>query len=226
LPDDDEDEVTTEGPTEDRLWLIQCKREQKLPPKKLQSHLSEIEPTNLYGVVLAAPCDFSKASRDVLQQWCSRNGIAEWHVWGKAELEDMLFQPKNDHLLFAYFGISLQIRKRSIRTDVRLLITIKRKLKRGLEKRGFNLPVILRDPTDDRYPYSDRSKPLEERDHRWRVCTAGALSPTTTRRCQRRPSYPISLLAVPQPARRPVKGERSEVANPRTHPSDSQAESG
>ena len=31
----------------------------------------------------------------------------EFYLWGAGELEDMLYQPKNDHILFAFFGISL-----------------------------------------------------------------------------------------------------------------------
>ena len=52
--------------------------------------------------------------------------VQEVYVWGKAELEDMLFQPKNDHLLFAYFGVSLAIRRRSLRTEIRSKLSMKK----------------------------------------------------------------------------------------------------
>jgi hypothetical protein len=168
--DTDDDPIDT--PAEERIWLVQCKRERRIGPKKLEEYLAAIDPTiasSLYGVVFAAPCDFSKATRDVQHQWCLKNQVSEWVIWGKAELEDMLFQPKNDHLLFAYFSISLQIRKRSARTEIRAQVAMKRKLKTRLEARGANLPVVLRDPTDERYPYIDRDKPKDQRDHRWRV---------------------------------------------------------
>lgn len=170
-PDDDD-----EGDSQDRLWLIQCKRERKLTPKKMQQYLDEIDGSSrmgLYGIVFAAAADFSKATRDTLATWCATHGIAEWMIWGKAEIEDLLFQPKNDHLLFAYFGISLQIRRRSSRAIIRSIVTTKRKLKSRLESRGHNLPVVIRDPTDDRYPITDRSVPVEKRDHRWRVFSSG-----------------------------------------------------
>jgi hypothetical protein len=48
-------------------------------------------------------------------------------LWGKAEIEDQLFQPKNDHLLFAYFGVSLQMRRRSLKTEIRARLAMKRK---------------------------------------------------------------------------------------------------
>jgi hypothetical protein len=36
-------------------------------------------------------------------------GVSEFHLLGRAELDDMLYQPKNDRILFAVFGISLVI---------------------------------------------------------------------------------------------------------------------
>jgi hypothetical protein len=101
----------------------------------MRQHLGEIaddEARRLYGIVFAAACDFSKATRDVLHIWCREHGISEVHVWGKGEIEDQLFQPKNDHLLFAYFGISLQIRRRSARTSLRSMMAMKRKVMRHL----------------------------------------------------------------------------------------------
>src|SRR5258705_372371 len=65
------------------------------------------------------------------------------HLWGKGEIEDMLFQPKNDHLLFAYFGVSLQVRRRSLRTDVRARLATKRKAQKVLER--FAHGVLVRD---------------------------------------------------------------------------------
>lgn len=38
-------------------------------------------------------------------------GVREPYLCGKAEIEDLLFQPKNDHLLFTYFRFSLAIRQ-------------------------------------------------------------------------------------------------------------------
>src|SRR5882757_8505282 len=46
---------------------------------------------------------------------------------GKGELEDQLYQPKNDNLLFAYFGISLTIRRRSMRTALRSRLAMKKR---------------------------------------------------------------------------------------------------
>ena len=101
------------------IWLIQCKREKTIGPKKLGGYVTGTDLTGLYGVIFAAACDFSKEAHDVFRGMLREAGIAEFHLWGKGEIEDMLFQPRNDHLLFAYFGVSLQIRKRSLKTDVR-----------------------------------------------------------------------------------------------------------
>ena len=45
-------------------------------------------------------------------------GLSEAYLWGKGELEDMLYQPKNDDVLFTFFGVSRRIRQRSLSADV------------------------------------------------------------------------------------------------------------
>lgn len=156
-PIDEEEENSVQ---EDRIWLIQCKREKSIAPKKIQRYAEEIisktkEP--LYGVILVAPCDFSKKTRDVFIEKIRKHGVREFRLWGRAELEDILFQPKNDHLLFAYFGISLSIRRRSLKTQIRTRLTIKRKAIRclGDVKGHSHRPILLRDPEEFRYPYKE-----------------------------------------------------------------------
>jgi hypothetical protein len=144
--------------TTDRLWLIQCKREKGIGPKKLIDYLEAIPATeraSLYGIVFACASDFSKKARDGFNQKCREFGVSECYLWGKAELEDMLFQPKNDGLLFAYFGISLTIRRRSVRAELRAHLAMKRKAIRLLrDKQSCNL--LLRDPEAKEYPYSEQ----------------------------------------------------------------------
>jgi len=153
-PEIEEEEAI--GPTDaDRLWLIQCKREKAISPATLAIYLNEIVLTGdeiLHGVIFVAACNFSKRSRDVFLAWCRERKISEAHIWGRGELEDMLFQPKNDNLLFAYFGISLQIRKRSVATQLRATTAIKRKLKRHVS--GSSAEILIRDPEASEYPYS------------------------------------------------------------------------
>jgi hypothetical protein len=67
-----------------------------------------------HGVILAAPANFSKKTRDVFGRELERKGVREFHLWGKADIEDSLYRPKNDHLLYAYFGISLQGQRPSL----------------------------------------------------------------------------------------------------------------
>lgn len=161
-----EDEVTDEEPVtvrdsglRDRLWVIQCKREANIGPKRVRDIVSDNlsnlkEP--LHGYILVAACDFSKSARDAFNDECIKYGLGEHYIWGKAEVEDQLFLPKNDHLLFAYFGISLQVRRRSIRSDLRMKLSLKRKLTKELGE--INRPrrfagVLIRDPRDEHYPY-------------------------------------------------------------------------
>lgn len=156
--EDQGDEEATPVYPADRIWLIQCKRERSIGPAKMRQYLDEIaakEARSLYGIIFAAACDFSKATRDVLRGWCREHGISEAHVWGKGEIEDQLFQPKNDHLLFAYFNISLQIRRRSARTSLRSMLTMKRKVMRHLgDGHWASTTILLRDPDDENYPYT------------------------------------------------------------------------
>jgi hypothetical protein len=154
---EDADEEAIPAATTDRIWLIQCKRERVITPTKMRQHLfniSDDEANTLYGIIFAAACDFSKKTRDEIFTWCRVHGVSEIHVWGKGEIEDQLFQPKNDNLLFAYFGISLQIRKRSIRTALRAKLAMKRKVMRCLgDGWDENRTILVRDPEDERYPY-------------------------------------------------------------------------
>jgi hypothetical protein len=155
-PGADEDEALVEG-ADDRLWLIQCKREKAIGPLKLVKYLGDIvlaEGEKLHGIVFTAACDFSKTARDKFSAKCRELGFEEWHLWGKAELEDRLFRPENDHLLFAYFGVSLTIRRRSQRADLRARLVMKRKANRILGKNSHQ-HVLLRSPDDVAYPHSE-----------------------------------------------------------------------
>ncbi len=152
---------------EDRVWLIQCKREKTITPKKLIGYLNSIkeeERSELYGMIFVAACNFSKKSRDDFRRWCIENGISEYNLWGKAELEDKLFQPRFDHLLFAYFGISLQIRKRASKTKLRSILATKRKAITHLGGIGGlqRTSVLLRDPDTKEYPYSGEIKDFDK----------------------------------------------------------------
>jgi hypothetical protein len=175
----------------ERVWLVQCKREKAIGPQKLVGYLGEIaEPSELYGIVFAAACDFSKTARDRFREKARELGFEEAYIWGKAEVEDQLFRPKNDHLLFAYFGISLQTRRRTLKTAVRTKLAMKRKALRVLEDYKLR-PVLLRDPTDDRYPWMDEDEqktPLERR--RWNLLAyKGAFSDGLHFILHRHPAY-------------------------------------
>lgn len=154
----------------DRQWLIQCKREKAITPAKLKGYLDELPEARsegLYGIIFVAACDFSKKARDVFYNVTRERGFTEVKIWGKAEVEDQLFQPKNDHLLFAYFGISLQIRQKIMKTAVRARLAMKRKAHKALS--SFS-PVLIRDASDDRYPYPDPNKKLSPIERgRWKV---------------------------------------------------------
>src|SRR6185437_12464268 len=79
---DDED-----GAPATRVWLVQCKREKQISPKKLREYLDGLpqsveEP--IYGVIFAAACDFSKMARDTFRTRTRELGFSEAYLWGKA----------------------------------------------------------------------------------------------------------------------------------------------
>lgn len=158
-PEDGEDVAyEKEENIQEKVWIIQCKREKSIGPKKVRT-IAEDGLSNLeiksYGYILAAACDFSKASRDAFRDEMLKYGIQEFYLWGKAEIEDFLFLPKNDYLLFAYFGFSLQISRRSKKTLVRSRLALKNKLVKvfgDIQQQSFHM-VLVRDPSDTDYPY-------------------------------------------------------------------------
>lgn len=155
---DTEDFVENEtSQSEERAWIIQCKREKVISPKKIL----EIIKHDLgkrqdlpYGYIIAASANFSKRSRDIFKSNLNSLGISEFYLFGKSELEDLLFLPKYDHLLFAYFGISLQKRKRAVKTNLSARQTTKRKLFKILGDFGemTNKSILVRPPQDFDYP--------------------------------------------------------------------------
>jgi hypothetical protein len=155
LTDNEDGGEVEEIPPPQRTWLIQCKREKAIAAKKIAGYMDALTTMlqdGVYGIIFAAACDFSKATRDIFFQKARELGLAEAHLWGKAEIEDMLFQPRNDRLLFAYFGVSLLSRQRTMRTEVRSRLAAKRKAKRIVKDQSN---VLVRDASDDRYPYLD-----------------------------------------------------------------------
>lgn len=144
---------------EERSWIIQCKRVQSIGPTKLREIVTESLPLGRefpHGFIIAAACDFSKQTRDAFREQMVERRIGEFYLWGKGELEDMLFLPKNDHLLFAYFGISIQVTRRSMKSQLSARLITKRRLlevTRGLSGDPLQPPwLFLLDPTVERYP--------------------------------------------------------------------------
>lgn len=160
-------------PMEGNLWMIQCKREKELGAKKIESIINDgVNPdAPPYGYILAAPANFSKAAHDKFREELRIRGVMEFYLWGAGELEDMLHQPKSDHILFAFFGISLTSRRRSRTTDIRATVNAKNKLLRILGNNPHHKSVLLRDLKDTSYPYKDDYKDFEKRP-RWKEYSA------------------------------------------------------
>lgn len=176
--DDDGEQEDAPHPMEGNLWMIQCKRERELGPKRVEAIINDAvnpdEPP--YGYILAAPANFSKVAHDKFREELRNRGVMEFYLWGAGELEDMLYQPKNDHILFAFFGISLISRRRSRTTEIRATVNAKNKLIRILGDNPHHQSVLLRDIKDTVYPYENDYKDFDKRP-RWKEYTAEAFHP-------------------------------------------------
>ena len=164
--DDDGNEVF--HPTDGNLWMIQCKREKSIPPGKIKKILEDIDPKNPpYGYILAAATNFSKKAYDAFRDGLTELGVLEFHLWGKATLETELHQPKNDRILFTFFGISNVRRRRTRATEIRSEVINKNKIMRVLGDNPEQKWILARDSKDREYPYKGKYKDFDERP-RWK----------------------------------------------------------
>jgi Restriction endonuclease len=174
---DEEDGREFPHPMMGNLWVIQCKREKEIGPKRVGEIIDEIDATSPpYGYILAAACNFSKQSYDRFRDKLIEKGVMEFHLWGKAELEDMLCQPKNDHILFTFFGISLVTRRRSRSTEIRRTVANKNKLFKVLGTELGYVSVLIRGANDEHYPFKEAYKDFD-RFPRWQEFPASGYHP-------------------------------------------------
>jgi hypothetical protein len=177
-PDDDDESEDRPHPMEGNAWMIQVKREKSLGPADVKRIVAEVDAENPpHGYILAAPTNFSKKSYDVFRSDLRAKGVREFYVWGRPELEDMLHMPKNDRILFTFFGISLVSKRRSRTTEVKAAIAIKNKLYRAVGEGGeLHKDILLRDLSDMHYPFASQYPDFEKR-RRWRQLTAAGHHP-------------------------------------------------
>lgn len=160
----DEDGEKGIHPMEGNLWKIQCKREKEIGPSRIKKIIddgvSKDDPS--YGYILAAPANFSKRSYDIFRNELRKKGVMEFYLWGKAEIEDMLYLPKNDRILFAFLGISLVTKKRSRSSEIKFAINNKNKLSRvlsgGSYRQTLRESILVRDFKDTHYPWKEEYK--------------------------------------------------------------------
>jgi hypothetical protein len=179
-PEDGEspEEDLTPHPMEGNLWMFQCKREAEIGPTKVAQIIDDgVKADNPpYGYILVAPANFSKKSFDVFREELRTRGVMEFYLWGRAALEDMLHLPRNDRVLFTFFGISLMTRRRSRATEIRTVVARKNKLIRIFGEQPSHEPILVRDTKDTHYPDSAYYKDFDKKP-RWRVYGAIDLDP-------------------------------------------------
>jgi hypothetical protein len=155
-------------PMDGNLWKIQCKRELKLGPTDVAKIISDgvYKDNPPYGYILIASTNFSKKSYDVFREGLLSRGVMEFYLWGKAELEDLLFMPKNDRILFTYFGISLTSMKRSQLSARRSVVQVKNKVMKVFGDTPSG-KVLLRTLDDNHYPSENKYPDFSEHP-RWK----------------------------------------------------------
>jgi hypothetical protein len=155
----DEQESAPSGVS--REWRIQCKRYRRVGPREAKKIAKELIPDLKeppYGVILAAPANLSATAISHFRAESLARGASEAHVWARAGLEDMMFLPENDHLLFAYFGISLRARERAGLVELRRRLTVKSRALRAVGATGpsdfasTDANLLIRDVDDTVYP--------------------------------------------------------------------------
>lgn len=169
VEDDSDAESKIAHPMEGNLWMIQGKREKEIGPKRVKEILGEVSSEKPpYGYILAASANFSKKTYDVFREELRQRGVMEFYLWGGAELEDMLHLPKNDRVLFTFFGVSLVTRRRSRAAELRSSVSVKNKLLR-MWGEGYQLhqSLLLRDTADVHYPYDTSYSDFKTRP-RWK----------------------------------------------------------
>jgi hypothetical protein len=167
--DDEEETADTRHPMEGPRWMIQGKREKSLSPSDVKKILADVDANDPpYGYILAASAVFSKRSYDIFRDELRNKGVMEFYLWGRGELEDMLHLPKNDRILFTFFGISLVSRRRSRTTEIRASVNTKNKLYKvlGDPLARIDKTVLIRDVDDVHYPFDEEYPDFKKR-ARW-----------------------------------------------------------
>jgi len=166
--EESDEEVIGEHPMDGNLWMVQCKREKAIGPAKVVNIINDgVNASNPpWGYILVAPVNFSKKSYDAFRNTLRSKGVSEFYLWGRAELEDMLSLPKNDHVLFTFFGISLVTRRRSRSTERKFIVNNKNKLLRilsnGSPAQEMYQSLLIRDIKDEHYPYEGSYKDFDQ----------------------------------------------------------------
>src|SRR5258708_3775018 len=149
--------------------MLEGKREKALIPSDVKKILADVNADDPpHGYILAASAVFSKKSYDVFREELRGKGVMEFYLWGRPELEDMLHLPKNDRVLFTFFGISIVSRRRSRTTEVRATVSVKNKLYKLLGKpdEAIDRTVLIRDVNDVHYPFQSEYQDFDK-NPRW-----------------------------------------------------------
>ncbi|MBN1262782.1 MAG: restriction endonuclease [Candidatus Pacebacteria bacterium] len=66
----------------EKLWIIQCKREKEIGPKKVAQIVEEsiAQNKNIYGFIIVAAANFSEKSRQVFREKCRSKNLGKFYL--------------------------------------------------------------------------------------------------------------------------------------------------
>jgi hypothetical protein len=149
-----------ESTTLERSWRIRARAQKSVTPKAIRQLVRDTVPDPArapHGLVVATTANVSRVSIEAFHDEAAKVRLREAHLWSRPRIEELLLRPENDAVLFAYFGLSLRLRRRSRLEELRHLVSIKERLvaafgEPGLPKDIGHHDVVLRSTYDQAFP--------------------------------------------------------------------------
>ncbi|SDF09002.1 Restriction endonuclease [Halanaerobium congolense] len=131
-----------------RVWNIQCKRHKKFKKNQLEKVIDKIIAKNEKIpdiLLLIVACDISKKNIEHFKDYAIENGINNARIWTSSVIESKLYAEHHD-LLFSFFGVNLNFKKRNKIASIRRNINLKQKMKKDFLKKSIKPQETLYQP--------------------------------------------------------------------------------
>jgi hypothetical protein len=154
-----------------RIWNIQCKRHKSFKKSQLENVIDKILNKNEKipdVLLLIVACNISKKNIEHFRDYAKNNDIDNAKIWTSSVLESKLYAEHHD-LLFSFFDVNLNFKKRNKIASIRRNINLKKKMKKSFLKDSWdpqktlyrpyekfnNSEVLIRSIDDTFYPEYD-----------------------------------------------------------------------